>query len=90
MWSATSRLFRSDIGKCVLPRIPTVDLPPVLEDAFYGLPARYRTALWLKVVEGHTHEEVARRMGCAAGTVKSLVSRGLTRLRPAHDIAEIA
>lgn len=49
--------------------------------AFRSLPVRYQAALWCRVVEGNTNGETARRMNCPTGTVKTLVSRGLVRLR---------
>ena len=44
------------------------------------LPAQYQTALVLCDLQGLTHEEAARRLGCRVGTIKSQVSRG-ERLR---------
>lgn len=52
-----------------------------LDDALLGLPERCRTAVLLCHLEGLTHREAAKRLGCAEGTVSSLVSRGLAKLR---------
>jgi RNA polymerase sigma factor (sigma-70 family) len=44
------------------------------------LPERYRRAVVLCHFEGLTHAEAARRLGCAPGTVSSLLSRARARL----------
>ena len=56
---------------------PAADLDKIL----HGLPERQRAVLLMCYVEGLTHREAAGRLGCAEGTVSSLVSRGLARLR---------
>lgn len=55
----------------------TADVDSIL----LGLSKRYRAALLLCYVEGLTHREAATRLGCSEGTVSSLVSRGLAKLR---------
>lgn len=45
------------------------------------LPARYRTALALRFYEDLSEREIAELMGVRPGTVKSLIHRGLARLR---------
>ena len=45
------------------------------------LPERYRAAVVLCDLGGTTHEEAARQLGCAVGTVGSRLSRGRERLR---------
>jgi RNA polymerase sigma factor (sigma-70 family) len=52
-----------------------------LDTILLGLPERYRAVLLMCYLEGLTHREVAGRLGCAEGTVSSLVSRGLAKLR---------
>lgn len=52
-----------------------------LDAALLALPERYRAALVLCCLEGLTHREAADRLNCAEGTVSSLVSRGLAKLR---------
>ena len=51
------------------------------------LPARMRTAVVLRYVEGLSVAETADAMGCSEGNVKSQSARGLERLREAlpHD-----
>ena len=56
---------------------PTFDL----DDLLLGLPERYRSAVVLCHLQGFTHREAADRLGCAEGTVASLVSRALVKLR---------
>ena len=56
---------------------PGADLDTIL----LGLPERYRAVLLMCYAEGLTHREAAGRLGCAEGTVSSLVSRGLAKLR---------
>ena len=52
-----------------------------LESALTRLPPGYRTVVVLHDVEGLTHEEIAERLGIAANTSKSQLSRGRRMLR---------
>ena len=45
------------------------------------LPEKYRAALVLCHLQGWSRREAADRLGCPEGTLSSLLSRGLTRLR---------
>jgi RNA polymerase sigma factor (sigma-70 family) len=45
------------------------------------LPERFRTAVVLCYLEGLTHEQAARRIGCPVGTVRSRLARARERLR---------
>jgi RNA polymerase sigma-70 factor (sigma-E family) len=47
-----------------------------------SLPTRQRTAIVLRFYEDLSEAQTAQAMGCRPGTVKSLVSRGMDRLRP--------
>ncbi len=49
------------------------------------LPERYRRAVVLCHFEGLTHVEAARRLGCAPGTVGSLVSRARANVARTSD-----
>jgi RNA polymerase sigma factor (sigma-70 family) len=49
--------------------------------AVMDLPERQRACLVLRYYEGLSEREVAEVLDCAVGTVKSNVSRGLSRLR---------
>jgi RNA polymerase sigma factor (sigma-70 family) len=53
----------------------------ILWQALRRLPARQRTAIVLRYCLDLSEAEVARQLGVPAGTVKSLVHRGLARLR---------
>jgi RNA polymerase sigma factor (sigma-70 family) len=50
-------------------------------DALQRLPERQRAAIVLRYYEDLTEARTADVLGCRVGTVKSLVSRGLARLR---------
>ena len=49
--------------------------------ALAALPERQREALVLRYFLGHLEREVAEAMGCPVGTVKSLIHRGLARMK---------
>ena len=57
------------------------DLPAILHEEIDRLPGRFRVALVLCDLEGRTHEQAARHLGCAVGTVKSRLARGRKRLQ---------
>jgi RNA polymerase sigma factor (sigma-70 family) len=57
------------------------DLRPVLDEAVAALPAKYRAPFVLCHLEGLTHAEAARRLGCPPGTVAARLSRARARLR---------
>jgi RNA polymerase sigma factor (sigma-70 family) len=57
------------------------DLRPVLDEEIDRLPERYRAAVVLCYLEGKSHQEAARQLGCAEGTVASRLSRARDRLR---------
>jgi RNA polymerase sigma-70 factor (sigma-E family) len=50
-------------------------------DVLRRLPARQRAALVLRFYEDLPEAEIARLLGCRPGTVKSLIHRGLARVR---------
>jgi RNA polymerase sigma factor (sigma-70 family) len=49
-----------------------------------------RAVLWLRVVEGHSHGEVAAILGITAGAARTRLSRALARLRVAATELEEA
>src|ERR1700687_4780415 len=57
------------------------DLRPVLDAEVARLPERFREVFILCCLEGRTHEEAARLLGCPTGTVASRLSRARERLR---------
>ena len=52
-----------------------------VRECLEGLPERYRVVLVLRYFEGLQIDEIAHVLGKRAGTVKSLIHRGLKRLR---------
>jgi RNA polymerase sigma-70 factor (ECF subfamily) len=52
-----------------------------LESAIAQLPPGYRTVFVLHDVEGYEHEEIAKLLGCSAGTSKSQLHKGRLKLR---------
>jgi RNA polymerase sigma-70 factor (sigma-E family) len=78
------RSTSEDLGRVVVER-------DALQRALNSLPARQRAAVVLRVVEDLSESEVARALGCSVGTVKSLTSRGMARLRLTElDDAELS
>ncbi|HEX5271466.1 MAG TPA: sigma factor-like helix-turn-helix DNA-binding protein, partial [Gemmataceae bacterium] len=57
------------------------DLREALDRALRDLPERYRSALVLCYLEGKSHEEAARLLGCPLTTLRSRVARGRGMLR---------
>ena len=60
---------------------PDLDGRDELWRALGRLPYRQRAAIALRFYEDLSERETARVLGCAVGTVKSSVSRGLQRMR---------
>jgi RNA polymerase sigma-70 factor (sigma-E family) len=60
------------------------DIPTqkAIRAALLALPTRQRTAIVLRFYEDLSEARTAELMRCRPGTVKSLVSRGLEKLRP--------
>jgi RNA polymerase sigma factor (sigma-70 family) len=52
-----------------------------VDDLLDRLPEIERTVVVLHVLEDVPHDEIAHRLGCPVGTVRSHLSRGLARLR---------
>lgn len=78
-WRQKERLLRVDVRQ--VDPASDVDLRDALVRLLLRLPARQRAALVLRYWEQLTDAETAAVLGCAEGTVRSAVSRGLTRMR---------
>ena len=63
------------------PAPPWDDLRPVLDEEVSRLPARERSAFVLCYLQGKTHAEAGRELGCPAGTVSWRLARARERLR---------
>src|SRR5271168_5195158 len=57
------------------------ELREVLDEEIGRLPEKFRRAVVLCELEGCGHDEAARQLGCAIGTVKSRLSRAREKLR---------
>ena len=60
---------------------PDIAGQDALQRALNKLPYRQRAALVLRFYEDLTERQTAKALGCAVGTVKSLVFRGLQTLK---------
>lgn len=60
-----------------------------LADALRRLPLRQRTAVVLRYYADYDEAHIAAVLGCAPGTVKSLLSRAKAALRDSLDEGEI-
>jgi RNA polymerase sigma factor (sigma-70 family) len=57
------------------------DLLRALDDELSRLPEKYRVPLVLCYLNGQTHEEAARRLGCPSKTITTRLARACERLR---------
>ena len=64
-----------------LPNAPGPAAPDEMWDALRALRPRQRAAIVLRYYEDLSEAQTADVLGCAVGTVKSLVARGLQQLR---------
>jgi RNA polymerase sigma factor (sigma-70 family) len=58
-----------------------IELQDVLDEELTALPARYREAIVLCDLQGHTREEAAKRLAAPVGTVGTWLARGRSRLK---------
>ena len=58
-----------------------VDLEVMMHGALLKLPAGQRAAIILRYFEDRTEGDVARILGCSRSSVKTRISRGMTKLR---------
>jgi RNA polymerase sigma-70 factor (sigma-E family) len=83
-WRQKERLLRTGLWQAQDPA-GDVDLRDALVRLLLQLPAKQRAVLVLRYWEQLTDAEAAAVLGCAEGTVRSAVSRGLTRMRELAD-----
>jgi RNA polymerase sigma factor (sigma-70 family) len=67
--------------RLVVSREPVDDHADEVFDLIAKLPARQRAVIVLRYFEGLSELEIGAALGCAPGTVKSLASRAIVRLR---------
>jgi RNA polymerase sigma factor (sigma-70 family) len=56
------------------------DLRPVLDEELNRLPERYRVPMVLCYLEGHTHQQAARLLGCSRETITTRLARARKKL----------
>jgi RNA polymerase sigma factor (sigma-70 family) len=75
----------AELGDATTEQSPDIDdaitAQARIESLLVQLPPRQRVTVVLRVLDGHSTEEVAAQMSCSEGTVKSNFARGLDRLR---------
>lgn len=75
-------LARHPVYERIEPMTDRVSERDAMWRALKQLPPKQRTAVVLRFYEDLTDAQVAAAMGCPVGTAKSLIHRGLERLRP--------
>ncbi len=87
---ATSHFRRRRVERAYLERVarrrdvetnPDSELDERMYEALLGLPKRQRAAIVLRFYEDLSDVQTAEILRCSAGTVRSLVSRGMKTLR---------
>ena len=92
--SSRSRRWRQEIPVDAVPDRGLADAASTMDDrdllrrALAALPPRQRAAVVLRFYEDLSEHQAAAVLGCSLGTVKSLTSRGLQRLRRALPAEE--
>jgi DNA-directed RNA polymerase specialized sigma24 family protein len=76
------RAYLERVARAPQPRSnPNEELDETMHDALLRLPERQRAALVLRFYEDLSDVQTAEILRCSAGTVRSLVSRGMATLR---------
>jgi RNA polymerase sigma factor (sigma-70 family) len=81
---ARDALRRRDVAERIAGERPVLLGEPDLDETWAvvrSLPERYRVALALKFYEDLSERQIAELMGVRPGTVKSLIHRGLQKVR---------
>lgn len=68
-------------NQVLLPPVSFEALPEAVWRLLLGLPIRQRAAIVLRYYEDLTETEIAARLGCSPGAARSLVHRGMSRIR---------
>jgi RNA polymerase sigma-70 factor (ECF subfamily) len=71
----------SDPAPAAIERVEAAEVQQRLARCLDELEARQHTAIRAAFLDGATYEDLARRMGVPLGTMKSLIRRGLLKLR---------
>ncbi|MEZ4662532.1 MAG: sigma-70 family RNA polymerase sigma factor [Caldilineaceae bacterium] len=71
----------TSVGDCPEQMAAAAQIGEVLHSCLQQLPAHYRIAVWDRLVEGDSAEEVGERLGISANAVNLLVFRGKKKLR---------
>jgi RNA polymerase sigma factor (sigma-70 family) len=79
--SAAERQVSIVSGSDPLDELIQCSLRLVLDEELSRLPEKYRVPIVLCYLDGQTHDEVARRLGCPRKTVTTRLTRGCERLR---------
>ena len=91
---ATSHFRHGRVERAYLDRLAAVpaavvndndELDEKMHRVLLGLPQRQRAAIVLRFYEDLSDVQTAAVLGCSPGTVRSLVSRGMTTLREALE-----
>jgi RNA polymerase sigma factor (sigma-70 family) len=78
---AVERQVRIVTGTDPLDELCRQGLRLVLDEELSRLPEKYRVPIVLCYLDGQTHDEVARRLGCSRKTITTRLTRGCERLR---------
>jgi len=65
----------------VLMRSENIDVPGIVRKAIEKLPDKLRTPLILRDIDGFTYKEIADKLNCEVGTIKSRIFRARENLK---------
>lgn len=81
---------RAGEGRAATPHVEKTEARDRVKGWIRQLPARQRTAVVLRYWADLSDAEIAELMGCPLGTAKSLLARGMARLREAAELSSDA